>query len=216
MEKDFWNKKWALNDIGFNQQVPNTLLTRYFNRLNWQRRARIFVPLCGKSIDMAWLLSQGYQVMGVELSDLACEAFFLENQLAWTERKTNSFKVYEGCGIQIFSGDFFELTPELMGPIDGVFDRAALVALPPVMRRQYVHHLLTLLSLRQPIFLIASSYPPEEMAGPPFSLEIDEVKALYGAQYEIECLYESAVRQIPQHLKTRGLSHLIERAYWLR
>lgn len=38
--------------------------------------ATVFVPLCGKSLDIGYLASLGYRVVGVELSELAVEQLF--------------------------------------------------------------------------------------------------------------------------------------------
>ena len=81
MQNEFWHQKWESNQIGFNQEQPNELLIQYFATLNLKAGDRVLAPLCGKSIDMLWLASQGVDVIGVELSSIACEAFFSENNI---------------------------------------------------------------------------------------------------------------------------------------
>mgnify|MGYP000400918887 CR=1 FL=1 len=64
MKADFWHDKWNNNEIGFDQDQPNPLLVEHWQALNLEANARVFVPLCGKSIDMVWLLHQGHQGVG--------------------------------------------------------------------------------------------------------------------------------------------------------
>ena len=47
----------------------------------------VFVPLCGKSLDMVWLLEQGFSVTGCEISELAVQQFFTENSIPYEKRK---------------------------------------------------------------------------------------------------------------------------------
>ncbi len=78
MNAEFWHSRWQEKRIGFNQSAVNPLLINYFKQLNLPAGSLVFVPLCGKSIDMAWLAAQGYDVVGVELVETAVQAFFTE------------------------------------------------------------------------------------------------------------------------------------------
>lgn len=81
MEPAFWQKRWADNQIGFHQAQVNPYLQKYWPRLQLAPASRVLVPLCGKSLDLAWLAGQGYRVLGVELSRQAVEGFFREHGL---------------------------------------------------------------------------------------------------------------------------------------
>lgn len=76
MQHDFWHQKWAKNEIGFHLPNANPLLVTFFSALNLKANARVFLPLCGKTLDIAWLLNAGYQVAGVELSQTAIDDLF--------------------------------------------------------------------------------------------------------------------------------------------
>jgi thiopurine S-methyltransferase len=176
---------------------------------------RIFVPLCGKSIDMLWLVQQGYEVIGHELSVLACHAFFEENGISVEYVQEEKFTVFKSPGITLFAGDFFKLDKTLLANVDAVYDRAALIALPSDMRKKYVNQLRNLIPPLTPIFLITTDYPQEDMQGPPFSVGEAEVHALFeGAS--IHQLYNRAFKTMPDHLMRRGLRMAYEQAYYIR
>lgn len=215
MNTDYWHQRWQANELGFNQAHPHVLLQRYFNDLNLKSGARILVPLCGKSIDMLWLLSQGYELIGVELSSLACSAFFTEHQLSVTTHHTDHFTMFQGEKITLLAGDFFELNQETLGSVAAVYDRAALVALPSELRQRYAAHLITLLQDTSSVFLITTSYNQESMQGPPFSVDEAEVIKLYGAHFHIKQRYNKSLKAIPPHLQAKGLREAHEQVYCL-
>lgn len=100
---------------------------------------RFFVPLCGKTKDLLFLKSQGFQVIGCEGVEKAVVDFFNENSLEFSKTDlsadgTTSFTSKDGK-LNIVKGDYFKLTPELLGgKIDCVWDRGSLVAIDVAMR----------------------------------------------------------------------------------
>ena len=214
MNKEYWHRKWQDKDIGFNQLQPNKLMQRYFSSLKLTPGCRVFVPLCGQSIDMLWLAGHGYQVVGVELSQVACSAFFKENRISVKITETNDFILYSGDEITIFSGDFFKLNRAVLDKIDAVYDRAALVALPADTRKSYSKHLIELMDPATAMFLITTTYNQNEMQGPPFSVDENVVAALYSSHFDINQLYSKQF-EVPTHLQTKGLLQATEQAYLL-
>lgn len=214
MDKEYWHRKWQSKDIGFNQMQPNKLMQRYFSSLKPTSGCRVFVPLCGQSIDMLWLAGQGYQVIGVELSQVACGAFFKENKIQVNITEINGFTLYRSGKISIFSGDFFKLNQAMLDKIDVVYDRAALIALPRDARKSYSEHLIELIDPATAMFLITTVYNQNEMQGPPFSVDENEVKALYSAHFNIHQLY-SKQSEMPAHLQAKGLLQATEQVYTL-
>ena len=215
MQHEFWHQRWQQNQIGFHQQEVNQHLRRCWPDLQVNPKGRVFVPLCGKSKDMLWLLAMGHQVVGVELSPVAVESFFSENGLTPRMYRQGDFWVHEIDGLQIFSGDFFALRPNDLGVVDAVYDRASLVALPPDMRIEYVLQLSALLPPTARILLIAFDYLQHEMPGPPFSVEIEEVERLFGHWCDVELLNSENAPELNAHFKERGLSRMAEQSYRL-
>lgn len=193
MDAHFWHQKWQANDIGFHEQTTNPALSRHFARLGLAPGSRILVPLCGKSQDMLWLADQGYEVVGVELSTLAVEQFFSEAGLTPSVSNAGVHQCYQVGNITVLVGDIFALTPVTLGPVAGIYDRAALVALPDTMRLQYTRH-LTSLTGQAPQLLITFDYDQHAMPGPPFSVPAQWVHTAYASAYQPLLLQDSPVK----------------------
>ncbi|HMU65987.1 MAG TPA: thiopurine S-methyltransferase [Cellvibrionaceae bacterium] len=187
MDADFWQQKWHNNDIGFHQSEGNPLFIKYFNALGVPPGGRIFLPLCGKTRDIAWLLSQGYKVVGAELSALAIEQLFAELGVQPTRAYFGNVVLYRAPNIDIFVGDIFALTHLMLGKVDAIYDRAALVALPENKRKFYSSHLIDI-AARVPQLLICFEYDQSQMPGPPFAILEAEVKSHYQQYYGLTLL----------------------------
>lgn len=188
MEPDFWRQRWSEGRIGFHQPQPSALLCKHWPALALAPGARVLVPLCGKSHDLAWLAGQGHQVLGVELVREAVEAFFAEHALAPEVRHTPSGTHYSAGGIEIVCGDVFALQPGLVEACDAAFDRAALVALPHPLRRRYIDEVYARLPRGCRGLLVTLEYDQAQREGPPFSVDADEVQALSGRDWHIDLL----------------------------
>jgi len=215
MQHDFWIQRWQDGLIGFHQDSINDYLTRHFGRTNAPPGGTVLVTLCGKSLDMVWLHEQGFRVVGVELSPLAVEAFFSENNLQPTITSSGKFQRYQADGITLLCGDFFDLTAEDIGGIAAVYDRASLIALPTEMRPSYADHLTRLLPRGTKVLLVTMEYPQEQMQGPPFAVRESEVLDLYENNFEVECLESIDALVENPGLRERGLSELTERTFLL-
>jgi thiopurine S-methyltransferase len=178
MDPDFWHARWAAGQIGFHEGAPNAHLVAHAGALGSKRR--VLVPLCGKSADLTFLASLGHQVVGVELVESAVRAFFAERGVKAQAVNEGAFTRFEAQNITLFVGDFFATTPELLGPVDALYDRAAMIALPEPMRAAYVRHWRTLLPARSSGLIITVEYAREAMSGPPFSVPESELRALLG------------------------------------
>lgn len=190
MDTSFWHQRWQSNEIPFHERAANPLLLRHFPSLALAKGSRVFVPLCGKSLDIGWLLSRGHDVTGAELSEIAVQQLFAELGVEPRIQELGNAKHYRGKKIDIFVGDIFQVSREILGPVDAVYDRAALVALPEEMRQRYAAHLKEI-TANAPQLLICYEYDQAVMAGPPFSVGSEEVNRHYGERYKLSLL-ESA------------------------
>lgn len=215
MQPDFWLERWRRNEIGFHQPLFNTHLQEYWQQLRLPPGGRVFVPLCGKSRDLLWLRAQGHSVVGVEISAIALRDFFSENNLTPQLGHRPPFDHSQVEGIDLLCGDFFELTQSDLAGVTGVYDRAALIALPPPLRERYVAKLVEILPPPVEILLVTMEYPQDQMQGPPFSVTEEEVRALYTAHYHIESLHSKDILGDNPRFRERGLTHLQERVYRL-
>ncbi|MFC3194009.1 thiopurine S-methyltransferase [Marinicella sediminis] len=193
MEHQFWHEKWNNNEIGFHQSDTNPWLIKYLNKLNLTPNGRLFLPLCGKTRDIDWLLQQGYQVIGSELNESAVQQLFDRLKVTPDVQNSGLLKIYMSGPLKVFTGDLFALQVNDLGHVDATFDRAALVALPTEMRQQYAVH-ITSLTAMAPQLLICFAYNQFDMDGPPFSVTEAEIRSLYANHYTIHHLDEGPVK----------------------
>ena len=184
MDAGFWIQRWRKSEIGFHEGKANALLVEHFKDMHGKPGDRVFVPLCGKTRDLDWLLSQGYRVAGVELSETAVKQLFAELGVEPEISELGNLTLFSGPDIDVFVGDIFDLSASALGQVDVIYDRAALVALPEAMRRRYADHLMQITEAA-PQFLIAFEYDQARMDGPPFSVTGDEIARCYGDRYAL-------------------------------
>lgn len=192
MDPSFWHQRWQKNEIRFHEAKPNPLLVTYVHELALTKGRRIFVPLCGKTLDISWLLSRGYRVAGAELSQLAIEQLFIELGMQPEIETVGSVERWSANNLDIFVGDIFTVSGKILGPVDAVYDRAALVAFPEDMRKRYSAH-LTEIANKSPQLLICYDYDQSLMDGPPFSVNNEEVHRHYAATYDLILLASTEV-----------------------
>ena len=184
MEANFWHNRWQTNQTGWHERAVNPLLITHFPSLNVAPGGRVFVPLCGKSLDLGWFLSRGYDVAGAELSELAVTQLFADLGMEPTRSEVGKHKHFRGEKIDIFVGDLFDLSHEMLGPVDAVYDRAALVALAETMRSRYTAH-LKIITVLAPQLVIGYEYDQTVVEGPPFSVTADELHHHYSDDYTL-------------------------------
>ncbi len=200
MDPSFWHQRWEKNEIGFHESNANPLLVEHIHKLALAKGRRIFVPLCGKTLDISWLLSRGYRVAGVELSQLAIEQLFIDLGLQPDIATVGKVDQWSANHLDIFVGDILAVSKNELGPVDAVYDRAALVALPEDMRTRYTAHLAEITG-KAPQLLISYDYDQTLMAGPPFSVSHEEVRRHYATAYDLTLLSST---DVPGGLKGKG------------
>ena len=216
MQPDFWHDRWRAGRIGFHQDKPTPLLLKHWPALGVAPGAQVFVPLAGKSLDLAWFASQGHRVLGVELSQLAVEQFFAEHGLEPEVRTSRYGRHYSAGNIELVCGDAFGLDAEALSGCGAVFDRAALIALPPDLRRHYVRELHARLPRGCRGLLITLEYPQHEKDGPPFSVTEADVCTLYGRDWEVEVLERRDILAQQPLFVEEGVTALETLVYRLR
>jgi len=187
MNNEHWIQRWEEKNIGFHEDSVNSLLVKHFKTLNLKHSSNIFVPLCGKTLDISWLMMLGHNIVGVELSEIAVKELFEELYILPKISKENGMICYQNEGIRIFVGDVFDLDSKMVDNIDVIYDRAALVALPKDIRIQYTQHLRELTN-NASLFLICCEYDQHLMNSTPYSIDENEIKEHYENHYNIELL----------------------------
>ncbi len=204
-----WLSRWQEGRIGWHEAGGNAALRQYWPEV--ATGARVLVPLCGKTPDLLWLADQGLDVTGVELSKIAVHAFFEEAGLTIEVSEVDGLCWYRSSAplITIVCGDYFGFSDQ---PFDALYDRASLIDLPPAMRPEYVRHTKSLLKPGAAQLLVTLEYDQDIVAGPPFSVQPDEVRRYWG---EIQCIDSSdCIESVPPKFRDGGLSEVIE-SVWI-
>ncbi|WP_234567555.1 thiopurine S-methyltransferase [Rhodohalobacter sp. 614A] len=211
MELSYWQSKWRKGKTGFHMEEGYPGLATHWKSLGLDHPV-VLVPLCGKSKDLLFLAEHCEKVVGVEISELAVHQFLKENKLEANITSFANFSIYKTGNIEIWQGDFFKLPGHKFPPFDLVYDKAAMIALPPDMRRTYVSKVLELVSVHTQILLHLFDYPQEEMTGPPFSVPVTEVKDYFGKHFTIDILERNELGiNYYKKFQNRGLnSYFIE------
>ncbi len=215
MQPEFWHERWQAGQIGFHQSAVDARLQQHWPALNLANGSRVFVPLCGKSLDLLWLRERSHMVTGVELSALALESFCMEHGVLARRRLLDGFDVYEAANLSLYRGDFFALTPGLLGAVAAVYDRAALISWQPQFRAAYVEHVTSLTTPGVQTLLVTMQYPQAQMSGPPFCVTADDVDRLYSRTHAIQELSRNDILASEPRLRSRGLTQLHEVCYRL-
>lgn len=216
MDPQFWHDRWRNGEIGFHQPDYHPALLRHWPGLGLPAGTRVFVPLCGRSLDMAWLASRGHAIVGIELSPIAVAEFFTHLGLTALREPAGALERWRGGPYELLCGDFFELSREQVGEVAGWFDRAALVALPPALRQRYARHLAGLLPPAARGLLIGLDYEQSRMDGPPFSVPPAEVEALLAERFTLQTLERLDCLPDNPRFRQRGLDAIFETAYRLQ
>jgi thiopurine S-methyltransferase len=215
VDHEFWLGRWRHGQTGWHQSQVHPLLERYWSSLRLEPGAGVFVPLCGKSLDMRWLRERGHPIVGIDLSPLAAEAFFAGQHLQPRVERRGPFEWWSAAGYAIAIGDFFELTREELGAAAAFYDRAALIALPPSARPRYMQHLAALLPDPAAGLLIGLEYEQSRVQGPPFSVSAHEIVAGFDRGFTVAALCREAVPTDNPRFLEAGVSTWTETAFRL-
>lgn len=215
MDTDFWLERWQQGQTGFHQSRVMPLLEKHWAGLRVPVPGRVLVPLAGKSLDVAWLAAQGHDVLAVEISPLAVDQFFQEHGLHPEVRQTPEGTIHEVEHIQYLCGDVLKLSAATLAAIDGCYDRAALIALTPELRRRYVERVYHRLPEGCRTLLLTLDYPQQEMQGPPFAVPEDEVDEHFEGRWRIERLETRDILDKEPKFAARGLTRLETSVYRL-
>lgn len=217
MHAEFWLQRWQQNRIGFHHDQPMPLLQKHWPVLALPKDSRVLVPLAGKSLDMLWLAAQGHRVLGVELSPLAVQQFLADNRLHADVHDSPMGRHHViSDRIEIIQGDVLGLDEATLASCAAVYDRAAVIALPADMRKRYARAVYDRLPRGSRGLMITLEYPQQEMDGPPFSVDTDEVHALLGARFEVERLERRDILSSQPKFSEQGVTSLHTSVHTLR
>jgi len=215
VDNQHWLDRWQENRIGFHEGAVNRHLQTFLPQFGLEAGNCVFMPLCGKAHDISWMAGQGLEVIGIELSELAIEAFFEEQGLDFERFDSDRFGVYEAERITLLQGDFFDLRNDDLGACNFVYDRAALIAMSPSQRPRYYQHMLSITPTVSSMLLIKLDYDQSAMEGPPFAVADEEIQSYYGKAFSINLLHSEDIVDEGPRWRKAGLDSLVESVHRL-
>lgn len=177
MRPEFWHDRWQQGRTGFHRSSVHPDLIAHADALLGTAPCRVLVPLCGKSLDLGWLVERGHEVVGVELSERAARQYHEAAGIQPTITAGDGFSVWRSPGLSYHIGDVFSVP---LGAVDAIWDRAALVALSAEQRPRYAARLRGALVPGGRMLLSSLKYDGDR-SGPPHSISDDEVRGHYAA-----------------------------------
>ncbi|MEL7832963.1 thiopurine S-methyltransferase [Fodinibius sp. Rm-B-1B1-1] len=216
MEISYWQSRWRKDNTGWHMDMVYPPLPKLWKRLNIKSESRILVPLCGKSLDLHWLAEHSQKVIGVDVSHKALHTVMEKYPETFSQTSSHNFTVYKSSSLELWEGDFMKLPTKEITPIDLVYDKASIIALPPKMRPQYAQKILDLCGNTTRILLQTFEYIQEEMNGPPFSVDEKELQKLFGHNFRLQLMHEQSKLEELEPFQQRGLSsYLTEQVFYL-
>lgn len=200
---EYWENRWITGQTGWHRSAFSELLLKHWPSLELNSKCEVFVPLCGKSLDMIWLAENGHTITGVEFAKPAVETFFQENEIEHEITKYSDYQKFSGEKFTILNSDFFDLESGIIHA-DAWYDRAAMIAVKPNLRRDYVNQIRRFTKVGAVGLLITYTYPQKEMEGPPFSLEDEDVYNLFNDGFNVKPLERIDL----EDERERGLSRI--------
>lgn len=214
MEKSFWHQAWKEDRTRFHKDRPHRHLVEHHNLIKDHKK--VFVPLAGKTLDMLYLKEQGHEVIAVELSSIAIDQFIQDNQLAPKITQEKKHTVLSIPGLKLYHGDFFDMPKEVLSDVGAIYDRAALIALPLSMRKQYVDFILKNMPQLQDILLLALEYDQTKAEGPPFSVEHQEISSLYAESFNVAELLREETKDFNPRFQGKGIEKFWHTGYHIK
>jgi len=208
---NLWESRWQEDRIGFHLKEVNPYLMRFSDQLLHQNPGRVFVPLCGKTLDLCWLTTKTKKVIGVELVSKAVQNFFAENNIDYLLQQDETLQKFSSKSIDIYLGDFFDLNPEQTSSFKAIYERASIVAIEKPERREYVDHLISFLDPAGRILLITLEYNQNQMEGPPYSVPAEEIESLFAPLGSLKLLETCDI--LDDRFRNKGLTRLLEHVF---
>lgn len=220
MKPEDWDYRWGKSQTQFHMPKIHPMLSKHSDTLTGKRKnLRIFLPLCGKAVDLKWLADDGHDVVGLECAEKGCREFFEEQDMPYTtenltECEGKVFKATTDKKIAIYCCDFFKISSKTLGKFDCIWDRGSFVAIPVTQRKQY-SNIITPTMHKDTVYLLDSFLVDNTVfGGPPFNCTEDDIKKAFGSQTDIKKIDERDA--FGKWQESWGLKTFVEELYMLK
>ncbi|XP_033756355.1 probable thiopurine S-methyltransferase [Pecten maximus] len=179
-----WLNNWEGDCTPWHMSDVHEGLARYYkvlvNKPSVQNK--IFLPLCGKSVDIKWLADRGNEVVGVEAAEMGLVEFFAEQNIEYSVEAAASVKgkLFRSRDnkIRLYCCDIFDFSASVECGFSGVWDRGSIEALEFEDRKRYIELMRTLISSETGY--LAEIVERDLGKGPPYYVTADELEAGFG------------------------------------
>jgi len=216
MEISYWKSRWQKNNTGWHLSTVYPTLPEVWPSLPIPEKATALVPLCGKSKDIDWLSQRCGKVIGVEVSQKAIHTVLDRLGRKVNHEHSHGISVYRAGNIELWQSNILNLPNTLITSPDIIYDKASIIALPKKRRNKYAAKILELSSQNTQMLIQTFVYEQDEMDGPPFSVDLDELQQHYGEYFTLRLLHEQSKFKELAKFQQRGLSsYLTEQLFHL-
>lgn len=217
MEISYWQSRWAKDKTGWHMNTVYPVLPKVWPNITIKENGCVLVPLCGKSLDLQWFIRQGYHVVGVDASSKAHYRVMDRMDEPFTEDDSHGFHIYRSNSIELWEGDFFKVPVKEFPTPDLIYDKASIIALSAKKRSRYAQKIIDLSGPSTHILMQTFEYDQKEMNGPPFSVDEETVRRMFGTRFSLHVLHEQSKLKELNRFQRRGLSsYLTEKVYHLK
>lgn len=169
LNNNYWEERYKNEEIGWDVGEITTPLKEYIDQLE-DKLIRILIPGAGNSYEFEYLLNKGFE--NVVVVD------FAQSPL------DNIKKRIPSCNVNnLILADFFEHEDDY----DLVIEQTFFCALDPILRKDYVQKMKSLLKPDGKIAGLLFQFPLTE-AGPPFGGSKEEYLGLFQNDFTIKTL----------------------------
>lgn len=212
--QNFWQQHWSDGQTAFHLDDIHPDLQVFLPVLSLELGDTVFVPLCGRTLDIGYLLNVGYNVIAIEMVEYAVQQLFNQLSIVPEVSGWKQGKCYRADHLTVYVGNYFDLSSDECAEVSAIYDRAALAAMPYKLQQRYCQHLGDITVYAKQL-VIASAFDQTKMQGPPFTITPQHIQQYYGQHYTIELLNEIETIKEEMDFQKQQLDSFIRRTYLL-
>ncbi|CAE6447736.1 unnamed protein product [Rhizoctonia solani] len=180
--QEAWDATWREGVTPWDAGMPQPPLRQVFETPIWSdlgipKSGRVLVPGCGRGYDAIYLASQGYSVIGADISTTA---------ISEAQKYLSSQPGAENIQVQYQVLDFFKSPLLTKEPFDLVYDYTFFCAIPPELREHWGRRMAEI--VKPGGYLITLMYPidPDRArnGGPPFPVDFEAYSAVLNESWD--------------------------------
>ncbi|CAK8674631.1 unnamed protein product [Clavelina lepadiformis] len=181
----YWRNLWKNDQAWFHMSDAHPDMLKFQDQF-LRDNCRVYVPLCGKSVDLKYLADKGHEVVGCEFCETAILQFFEEQSIKYEryQHPTAPYEIFKATdkNITIYKGDFFALGSSIMGKVDAIWDRGSFVAIDPSRRREYADVIYDVINADGKYLLYSVEYEGN-ISSTPYNVQEQEIDDIFGQKF---------------------------------